>query len=61
MEETEEVPERPRRTAVQVYAEDADWLRARQRAVSFRRNEHIPMFDIVHELIKSVWIEGEGS
>lgn len=48
------------RTTIQIYREDHDWLLARQRSVSFRRNETVPMFDLVHELIKAVWIDKEG-
>lgn len=48
------------RTTIQVYEEDRNWLQERQRAVSFQRNEHVPMFDLIHELIRKSWIEGEG-
>lgn len=50
-----------RRTTVQIYADDLEWLRARQREVSFQRDETIPMFDVIRELIKAVRTEGEGA
>lgn len=50
-----------RRTTVQIYADDLEWLRARQREVSFQRGETIPMFDVIRELIKAVRTEGEGA
>lgn len=47
-------------TTIRVYREDHEWLLARQRSVSFQRNETVPMFDLIHELIKAVWMEREG-
>ena len=54
---------RPATTTLQVYKADADWLKTRQRQVSFTTERGwIPMFDLVHELIEFVReAEGEGT
>lgn len=49
------------RTNVQVYVTDAAWLRQKQREISFERNEHVPMFDVMRELINAVRTQGEGA
>lgn len=49
------------RTSVQVYTSDAAWLRQKQRELSFARSEHVPMFDLVHELIEAIRTQGEGA
>jgi hypothetical protein len=41
-------------TSVSVYKDDRDWLQERQRKVSFERNRHVPMCDLVRELVKYV-------
>jgi hypothetical protein len=54
-------------TTVQVYREDADWLKTRQRKASFTtesgvQSGWIPMFDLIHALIEFVReAEGEGA
>jgi hypothetical protein len=44
-------PADSRRTTISVYLEDAEWLRALQREISFKRDAYMTMHDLVHELV----------
>lgn len=41
-------------TSVSVYRDDRDWLQERQRKVSFERNRHVPMCDLMRDLVKYI-------
>jgi hypothetical protein len=55
-----EIPEKNPRTNVQIYLADAEWLRAKQREISFRTNTHVTMFDLLHEIVTRFKDDGEG-
>ncbi len=48
-------------TSVQVYREDHDFLKRKQREVSAERNAWVPLPDLIHELIEAVNRDGEGA
>ena len=48
-------------TTVKIYLPERDWLLARQRRVSFDRNETVTMPDLIRELVRFVQQEEGGA
>jgi len=47
-------PEQEGRTSLSIYLSDHAWLKKRQLAVSDKRGEWVPLFDLVHDLVTFV-------
>lgn len=50
-----------RRTTVAVYASDLERLKAKQRRLSADRDEWVPIFDLIREMINAAETAGEGA
>lgn len=57
----EQGPQKPqRRTTISVYLSDAEWLRALQREISYKRASYVTMHDLMHELVIRAKDDEEG-
>jgi hypothetical protein len=41
-------------TTIKIYGRERDWLLARQRKVSFDRNETVTMADLIREFVQAI-------
>jgi hypothetical protein len=50
-----------RRTTVSIYDSDLERLKSMQRRVSADRDEWVPVFDLIHEMLDAAERKGEGA
>lgn len=50
-----------RRTSVSIYVSDLERLKRKQRYVSNNRDEWVPMFDLIRDMINALESAGEGA